>query len=130
MLPLMLTKFLNSKNCLSAILEQASALQAAAQLSDIIHAVVSRGGRPDLAKTLAQVKAPSLLIVGSLDTQVIELNEKAYSLLRCEKETEIVEGASHLFEETGKLSEVAELATDWFKIHLLSSKIKTYVVQK
>lgn len=108
----------------------ASALQAAVQLSDIIHVVVSRGGRPDLAKTLNQVKAPTLLIVGSLDTQVIELNEQAYFLLRCEKKTEIIEGASHLFEEPGKLDEVAAMATQWFKKYLLSSKFKTHAVQK
>ena len=108
----------------------ASALQAAVQLSDIIHVVVSRGGRPDLAKTLNQVKAPTLLIVGSLDTQVIELNEQAYSLLRCEKKTEIIEGASHLFEEPGKLDEVAAMATQWLKKYLLSSKFKTHDVQK
>jgi len=108
----------------------ASALQAAVQLSDIIHVVVSRGGRPDLAKTLNQVKAPTLLIVGNLDTQVIELNEQAYSLLRCEKKTEIIEGASHLFEEPGKLDEVAAMATQWFKKYLLSSKFKTHDVQK
>jgi pimeloyl-ACP methyl ester carboxylesterase len=107
----------------------ASALKAAARLKDTINAVVSRGGRPDLAKSaLAEVKAPTLLIVGSLDEEVIELNEQAYSLLNCEKKLEIVDGASHLFEESGKLDEVARLATDWFKNHLLNLKNKTHVV--
>lgn len=108
----------------------ASALQAAAQLSDLIHAVVSCGVRPDLAGTLIQVEAPTLLIVGSLDTSVIALNEQAYSLLRCEKRMEIVEGASHLFEEPGKLDKVAELATKWLKKHLVNPKIKTHAVSE
>jgi len=102
----------------------ASALKAAAKLSDIIRAVVSRGGRPDLAgNALPQVKASSLLIVGSLDSGVIELNEGAYSMLRSEKKIEIVQGATHLFEEPGKLDEVAELATAWFNKHLQGSPI-------
>jgi putative phosphoribosyl transferase len=90
----------------------ASALQAAGELN-AIHAVVSRGGRPDLAKKLNEVKAPTLLIIGSLDIDVIVLNEKAYLQLVCEKEMEIVNGASHLFEEAGTLDEVAKLATNW-----------------
>jgi putative phosphoribosyl transferase len=97
----------------------ASALKAAARMGDKIHAVVSRGGRPDLAReALTEVKAPTLLIVGSLDDGVIDLNERAYETLRCEKKLEIIEGAGHLFEEPGKLREVATLATDWFTKHL------------
>lgn len=109
----------------------ASALKAAERLDDIIHAVVSRGGRPDLAKSsLSQVKAPTLLIVGSLDGQVIELNQQAYSLLQCEKKIEIIEGASHLFEEPGKLDEVAELATNWFKKYLYTIKVEAHAIQR
>lgn len=93
----------------------ASALRAATRLQEVISAVVSRGGRPDLAAgTLGKVKAPTLLIVGSLDQDVIELNRKALAVLPNEKKLVIVEGASHLFEEAGKLKEVAELATRWF----------------
>jgi putative phosphoribosyl transferase len=100
----------------------ASALNAAARLNGLIHAVVSRGGRPDLSNSLPRVQAPTLLIVGSLDGQVIDLNKKAFSALRCEKQIEIVEGASHLFEEPGKLDEVGVLAKQWFKKHLIYSK--------
>jgi putative phosphoribosyl transferase len=97
----------------------ASALKAAAQLEQQIEAVVSRGGRPDLAKSaLLKVKAPVLLIVGSLDTDVIMLNEQAYGMMFCEKDLRIVNGAGHLFEEPGKLEEVADLAIDWFIRHL------------
>ncbi len=82
-------------------------------------AVVSRGGRPDLAiRHLAEVKAPTLLIVGGNDYGVIELNEKAWRVLRCEKSLKIVPGATHLFEEPGALEQVAELAGDWFRRHL------------
>lgn len=105
----------------------ASALQAAAQFEDVVHAVVSRGGRPDLAKSLEKVKAPTLLIVGSHDEDVIMINQQAYSLLNCEKKLIIVEGASHLFEEPGKLARVAELAKDWFAKYLL--KQVPYAVQ-
>lgn len=108
----------------------ASALQAANQLKDIIVAVVSRGGRPDLAKGLSRVKAATLLIVGSLDTEVIKLNEQAFSQLICEKQTEIVEGASHLFEEPGKLDKVSELAENWFRKYLINPKIKTHAVSQ
>lgn len=109
----------------------ASALKAAERLNDIIHAVVSRGGRPDLAKTsLKQVHAPTLLIVGSLDGQVIELNNQAYSMLQCEKKMEIIEGASHLFEEPGKLDLVAKFATNWFKNHLHGIKIITPAINR
>jgi putative phosphoribosyl transferase len=108
----------------------ASALKAAAQLDTIIKAVVSRGGRPDLANSLLQkVKAATLLMVGSLDEEVIRLNEHAYSKLNCEKKMQIIHGATHLFEEPGKLDTVAHLAIDWFKNHLVNSKIKDYAFQ-
>lgn len=97
----------------------ASALQAAAKLHHLISAVVSRGGRPDLAwEALPSVKASTLLIVGSLDTEVLELNEQAYALLQCLKDLQIVEGATHLFEEPGKLEEVAAIALQWFQNYL------------
>jgi len=98
----------------------ASALQAAAGLPEI-SAIVSRGGRPDLAdvEALHQVKAPTLLIVGSLDTQVLELNEAASEQLKCEKKLEIIEGASHLFEEEGKMDHVSKLAAQWFEKHVV-----------
>ena len=96
----------------------AAALVAASQ-DHRIGAVVSRGGRPDLAiRHLADVKAPTLLIVGGHDYGVIELNEKAYRVLRCEKSLKIVPGATHLFEEPGALEQVAELASNWFNRHL------------
>ena len=95
----------------------AAALVAAAELP--ISAVVSRGGRPDLAgPSLAKVKAPTLLIVGGEDTHVIALNRKAMEQLSCEKRLEIVPGATHLFEEPGTLEEVAILARKWFLQHL------------
>lgn len=97
----------------------ASALKAAATSKEPISAIVSRGGRPDLAIPLvAKVKAPTLLIVGGKDTQVIALNNQAYEQLAGEKEMKIIEGASHLFEEPGKLEEVAKLASLWFSKHL------------
>ena len=96
----------------------ASALKAAAKLPDIF-AVVSRGGRPDLAmEDLPDVKVACLFIVGSLDSEVLSLNKKAYDKLNCEKRIEVVDGASHLFEEEGKLELVAELASSWFKSHI------------
>ena len=96
----------------------AAALVAAAQDKSVA-AVVSRGGRPDLAmRHLGHVAAPTLLIVGGHDFGVIELNEKAYRVLRCEKSLKIVPGATHLFEEPGALEQVAEFAGDWFKRHL------------
>lgn len=99
----------------------AATLKAAAQLKDLIRAVVSRGGRPDLAEPLLpQVIAPTLLIVGSLDHQVIELNQQAYASLRAEREIRIVEGATHLFEEPGKLEEVAAMAVEWFNKYLVT----------
>ncbi len=96
----------------------AAALTAAAR-DPSVGAVVSRGGRPDLAiRDLGEVRAPTLLIVGGADYGVIELNEKAYRLLRCEKSLKIVPRATHLFEEPGTLEEVARLAADWFRRHL------------
>lgn len=97
----------------------AATLVAAAQLGDLIKAVVSRGGRPDLAmKSLPLVKAPTLLIVGSLDSQVIALNEKALARLGVDKEMVLIEGATHLFEEAGKLEEVAGYSSKWFTRYL------------
>ncbi|HEY3395542.1 MAG TPA: dienelactone hydrolase family protein [Lacipirellulaceae bacterium] len=96
----------------------AAALVAAAKRAKLISAVVSRGGRPDLAgRYLARVHAPTLLIVGGNDPLVLELNRAALNELRCEKHVEIVPGASHLFEEPGTLDEVARLAREWFESH-------------
>ena len=93
-----------------------AALVAAAAAGEEIGAVVSRGGRPDLAgDALPKVKSPTLLIVGGLDYPVIRMNKDAYHQLRCEKELKIVSGATHLFEEPGTLEEVARLAADWFQ---------------
>lgn len=96
----------------------ASALDAAAELDDRIRAIVSRGGRPDLASRLERVTAPTLLIVGGGDEPVIGMNEKAKRRLRCTCKLEIVPGATHLFEEPGTLETVAELAAKWFTMHL------------
>ncbi len=97
----------------------AAALVAAAQMPGSVGAVVSRGGRPDLAgEALPRVEAPTLLIVGGDDCQVVQLNQEALALLRAEKKLEIVPGATHLFQEPGTLERVAELARDWFKEHL------------
>ena len=99
----------------------AAALVAAAERPDAVRAVVSRGGRPDLAgSALRKVRAPTLLIVGGNDVQVIELNRIALAVLRCEKELVIVPGATHLFEEPGTLHEAASLAREWFQRHLVS----------
>ena len=99
----------------------AAALVAAAEHPLAVGAVVSRGGRPDLASSfLAHVLAPTLLIIGSRDTEVLALNRKAASLLNCEKRIEIVEGATHLFEEPGALEQVAQLASQWFARYLTS----------
>lgn len=96
----------------------AAALHAAAEKGNDVSAVVSRGGRPDLAGSrLSMVRAPTLLLVGSLDTAVIDLNRQAAKLLECEHEVEIVEGATHLFEEPGTLAVVAERAREWFVAH-------------
>ena len=97
----------------------AAALVAAAQFSQGIGAVVSRGGRPDLAgDALPKVQAPTLLIVGSNDDIVIELNEMARDQMRCEVKLVIIPGATHLFEEPGALEQVAKFASDWFVLHL------------
>lgn len=97
----------------------AAALQAAAALGDQVQSVVSRGGRPDLAGAheLAKVAAPTLLLVGGADTEVLALNQEALARLRSEKALAVVPGASHLFEETGALEEVARQAADWFNRH-------------
>ena len=103
----------------------ASALRVAAALPDAVHAVVSRGGRPDLTgeAQLATVRAPTLLIVGGRDHGVIELNERARdALLHCDRELKIVRGATHLFEEPGTLEEVALLAAEWFVRHLTAPR--------
>lgn len=103
----------------------ASALRAAAFFGNDINAVVSRGGRPDLAmQDLHNVTAPTLLIVGGWDHQVIQLNQKAYEKLKCERKLEIVPEASHLFEEPNKLGQVAQMAAKWFVKHLGTNKIK------
>lgn len=98
----------------------AAALKAAAFEGSKIGAVVSRGGRPDLAEeALSRVQSPTLLIVGGNDDIVIKLNREAYSRLKGKKQLVIVPGATHLFEEPGTLEEVARLATDWFKQYLI-----------
>lgn len=97
----------------------AAALQAAAEMGGKVCAVVSRGGRPDLAgaAALRKVSAPTLLIVGGEDFGVIELNEGAYAELACEKKLTIIPGATHLFEETGTLEQAARAASAWFAAH-------------
>lgn len=97
----------------------AAALTAAAEKGSTASAVVSRGGRPDLAlDVIADVEAPTLLLVGSRDGPVIDMNRQAYDALQCEKQLVIVEGAGHLFEEPGTLDQVVEHATAWFDRHL------------
>jgi pimeloyl-ACP methyl ester carboxylesterase len=97
----------------------AAALVAAAEVGPRIAAVVSRGGRPDLAgKALPRVEAATLLIVGEFDEVVLQLNEQAMQQLHCEKELKVVPRATHLFEEPGALEEVARLAAEWFQRHL------------
>jgi putative phosphoribosyl transferase len=97
----------------------AAALVAAAELLQDVGAVVSRSGRPDLAgDALPKVQAPTLLIVGGNDDIVIELNEQARDRMHCEVKLEIIPGATHLFEEPGALEKAAELASDWFSLHL------------
>ncbi|MCX7595012.1 MAG: dienelactone hydrolase family protein [Fischerella sp.] len=96
-----------------------AALLAATERPETVAAIVSRGGRPDLAgSALSRVKAPTLLIVGGYDIPVIRMNQDALALLHVEKALEIVPGATHLFEEPGTLEEVARLATQWFKRYL------------
>jgi dienelactone hydrolase len=97
----------------------AAALLAAAERADVVHAVVSRGGRTDLAgEALSRVKAPTLQIVGELDPVVLNLNVQSSRALQCEQRLEVVAGATHLFEEAGTLEEVARLAGDWFEQYL------------
>jgi pimeloyl-ACP methyl ester carboxylesterase len=100
----------------------AAALVAAARRPSDVQAVVSRGGRPDLAgDALEQVQAPTLLIVGAADTGVLDLNREALRRLRCEKRIDLVPRATHLFEEAGALEEVARLAGDWFEARLVAA---------
>ncbi len=100
----------------------AAALVAAAQVGDAVGAVVSRGGRPDLATTaLPLVTAPTLLLVGGNDEIVLELNEQAYRALRCPRQLVVIPGATHLFPEPGALEEVARLARNWFSQYLASA---------
>jgi len=130
-IPLLASRLTAATSCLKAELEPAqlpigyfgastgaaAALWAAAASTDIA-AIVSRGGRPDLAAPqLGLVRAPTLLIVGSRDDTVLDHNREAHRLLRCEAEVRIVEGATHLFEEPGTLDAVARLAGDWFVGH-------------
>jgi putative phosphoribosyl transferase len=97
----------------------AAALVAAAARPDLVHAVVSRGGRPDLAaRALARVRAATLLIVGGHDHEVLRLNRAAFAQMTAERKLEVVPGATHLFEEPGTLEEVARLAANWFVKHL------------
>jgi len=97
----------------------AAALQGASLMGEEIKAIVSRGGRPDLAMPyLGKVAAPTLLIVGERDLEVLQLNRQAFARLAAEKELAIVAGATHLFEEEGALDEVARLAREWFRTHL------------
>jgi dienelactone hydrolase len=108
-----------SIGCFGASTGAAAALVAAAERPEDVTAVVSRGGRPDLADTaLPRVRAPTLLIVGGHDTVVLNLNQRAYDRLRGEKEIATVPGATHLFEEPGALEQVARLARVWFLQHL------------
>lgn len=97
----------------------AAALIAASEKGDFIKAIVSRGGRPDLAShSLAKVVSPTLLIVGENDFGVVELNEKALEMMHCKKKLEIIPGATHLFEEPGTLERAAHAAALWFSAHL------------
>jgi putative phosphoribosyl transferase len=106
--------------CFGASTGAAAALVAAAERPERVGAVVSRGGRPDLAgPALPHVRAPTLLIVGGNDVQVLRLNRAAMAQMLCEKQLVIVPGATHLFEEPGALDAVARLARDWFERHLV-----------
>ena len=101
----------------------AAALMTAAAMPNQVSAIVSRGGRPDLAReTLSKVQAPTLLIVGSNDRVVIDLNDKALTQMRCIRELKIVPGATHLFEEPGTMEQVADAASNWFLTYLQSSQ--------
>jgi len=113
------TSSINDIGYFGASTGSASALKAAAFFGNSIKAVVSRGGRTDLAgKDVSKIKSPTLFIVGGWDAVVIELNRIAYNKLKCEKQLEIVPEASHLFEEYGKLEEVTKLTIDWFSKYL------------
>jgi putative phosphoribosyl transferase len=102
----------------------AAALQTAARLGPAVKAVVSRGGRPDLAgPMLPNVKAPTLLIVGAADDVVLDLNRQALAELACTKEISIIPGATHLFEEPGALDDVARRAAEWFSLHLARENV-------
>lgn len=106
----------------------ASALKAAAYLPNV-GAVVSRGGRPDLAgSALDRIEAPTLLIVGSLDYDVIQLNTEAYMQLKCVKNLQVIQGASHLFEEPGTMEQVCTIAYEWFEKHL--QPLKTSLINQ
>jgi dienelactone hydrolase len=108
-----------------------AALVAAAHRPDVVHAVVSRGGRPDLAgHALADVQAPTLLIVGGYDSPVIDLNRDALRELRCVKQMEIIPRATHLFEEPGALAHVAQLARQWFELHLAPHSVEAAPVAR
>jgi len=108
--------------CFGASTGAAAALIACARRPGLVRAVVSRGGRPDLAQAeLSSVQAPTLLIVGGADPVVADLNRQAEQRLRGPVRLEIVEGASHLFEEPGALEQVAALARDWFTEHLAAA---------
>lgn len=101
----------------------AAALNAAARLAGTVRAVVSRGGRPDLAyRALPEVQAPTLFIVGGDDGEVLDLNREAMKRLRAPHQLAVVPGATHLFEEPGTLEEVARLATDWFARYLMVAR--------
>lgn len=105
--------------CFGSSTGSAAALIAAAQRPDAVRAVVSRGGRSDLAQeSLPRVRAPTLLVVGSKDDLVLRLNRESLAALRCEKRLEIIPGATHLFEAPGTLEQVAQLAAHWFVRHL------------
>lgn len=107
----------------------ASAIYASILLPETISAIVSRGGRPDLAMDVAiDLQVPTLLIVGGFDTDVIQLNKKFYDRLNCEKAFNIVPGASHLFEEEGTLEQVAFLATSWFNKYLTTENEKFKII--
>ncbi len=101
----------------------AAALDAAASRPDLVRAVVSRGGRPDLARRLALVVAPTLLIVGGNDNDVLRLNQRAFEVLKCRKALQIVPGATHLFEERGTLERAGTLTAGWFAEHVVRALV-------
>ncbi len=108
----------------------AAALTTAAMLQDKIAAVVSRGGRPDMAENaLARVEAPTLLVVGGHDATVLGLNRQAFRQMHCTRRLHVVPGATHLFEEKGALEEVAEKAADWFREHFVAPREATVIAQ-